>query len=299
MPVSVLDSDLCIMRACRCLSGCGIALLCLLVAPASWAGQPLAAHRIVSMNLCTDELAVRLLDPARLLSVTWLSQDARISNVAAQARRMPPNRGFAEEIVGFRPDLVIAGRYTTRMTVALLQRSGVPVLDLDVPVDVAGMEKQIGDLSILLGEEVRGQKLLSGIERRLAAIPQIPDKEKPGAIVLKPNGFTVGRGSLVDDILTRAGLRNLAAEQGLERYGQVPLEIIADARPDILIVDGEPGDGRTLAFEILNHPLLKHLPLHIVRLPSRLWTCAGPGVVDAIALLSRAAIDVRKERRGS
>lgn len=254
------------------------------------------ARQVVSINMCTDELAVRLLDPARIRSVSWLSQDLQESNVAAEAMRFPANQGFAEEIVALKPDLVIAGRYSTRLTVSLLRQTGIPVLDMDVPVDVGGMRKQIRDFSIALGAEARGRQLLAELDRRLAAIPQIPPGERPTAIIFRPNAFTLGRGSLVDDLMTRAGLRNLAAEQGLERYGEVPLEVIANAKPDILIIDADPDKARTLAYQMLDHPLLRHIPLHMVALPSRLWTCAGPAVVDAIAILSAAAMEVRAEK---
>ena len=54
------------------------------------------------------------------------------------------------------------------------------------------------------------------------------------------------------------------------------------------------GDG------LLNPPLIGRLGdrLRLVALPSRLWTCAGPAVIDAIEMLIDAAAAPRKPRSG-
>src|SRR4051794_41669818 len=71
-------------------------------------------QRVVSINLCVDELVLRLADRRNIASISWLSLDPKNSNVAALAREFPINHGVAEEIVPLKPDLVIAGMYTAR-----------------------------------------------------------------------------------------------------------------------------------------------------------------------------------------
>ena len=246
--------------------------------------------RIVSLNMCTDELVLRLADPARIASVTWLSQDPRNANMAEAARRVPANHGLAEEVLGFKPDLVVAGAYTTRATVSLLGRVGVTVREFGVPRNLAEMKAQITEMADLLGEPTRGQALLAGIEQRLQALAARRVERPLRAVVLRPSGFTVGRGSLVDEILTRAGLVNIAAELGVESYGQIALETVALGRAEVLILNETPDGPPSLAHEILHHPVIDRLGarLKLVALPSRLWTCAGPSVLDAIEMLVRA-----------
>jgi iron complex transport system substrate-binding protein len=246
--------------------------------------------RIVSLNLCTDELVLRLADPTRIASVTWLSQDPRNANMAEAARLIPANHGLAEEVLGFKPDLVVAGAYTTRATVSLLGRVGVAVKEFGVPRNLAEMKAQITEMAELLGEPARGQALLAGIEQRLEALASRRVERPLRAIVLRPSGFTVGRGSLVDEILTRAGLVNIAAELGVESYGQIALETVALGHAELLILNETPDGPPSLAHEILRHPVIERLGdrLKRVALPSRLWTCAGPSVLDAIELLVSA-----------
>ena len=54
---------------------------------------------------------------------------------------------------------------------------------------------------------------------------------------------------------------------------------------DVLIVDSEGVGTPSLATEALRHPIVAALAhrLKVVSLPSRLWTCAGPALVDAVA----------------
>lgn len=277
-------------RVLQLLRGACLITLALSGAMASGLSATEQPARIVSLNMCTDELVLRLADRERIASVTWLSQDPRNANMAGAARRVPANHGLAEEVLGFKPDLVVAGAYTTRATVSLLGRVGVGVREFGVPRNLAEMKVQITEMAEVLGEPARGQALLAGIEQRLQALAARRVERPLRAIVLRPSGFTVGRGSLVDEILTRAGLVNIAAELGVESYGQIALETVALGGAEILILNETPDGPPSLAHEILHHPVIERLGdrLKLVALPSRLWTCAGPSVLDAIELLVRA-----------
>lgn len=280
------------LRVRRSLHGLRTLAMASFVAAAIGAGPATAAKptRIVSLNLCTDELVLRLAPPERIASVTWLSRDPRNANMAEAARAVGVNHGLVEEVLAFQPDLVIAGAYTTRSTVALLKRVGMPVREFGVPRNLAEMRAQIAEMAILLDEEARGAALIADIDARLAALAAKRPAERRRAIVLRPNGFTVGRGSLVDEILTLAGLDNIAASLGIDSYGQIALETVALGGAEMLILNDTPDGPPSLAHEVLHHPLIEKLGerISLIALPSRLWTCAGPSVLDAIELLAQA-----------
>ena len=244
-------------------------------------------HRIVSLNMCTDELVLRLADLEAIASVTWLSQDPRNANMAQLARAIPANHGLVEQVLALKPDLVVAGAYTTRSTVGLLKRVGAPLREFGVPRNLAEVRAQVLDMARTLGEPARGEALVATIDRRLDQLAARQPRQRLKALVLRPNGFTVGRGSLVDEILTRAGFINLAADLGIDTYGQISLETVALGGADILILNTTPDGPPSLAHEILHHPVLAKLGdrVKLVALPSKLWTCAGPAVIDAIELL--------------
>jgi len=256
-----------------------------------------APHRVASLNLCTDELVLRLAPPGRIASVTWLSQ-SRDANLAELANKVKANHGLAEEIIPLDPDLVVAGAFTTRTAVALLKQVGQRVVEFGVANDIGEVREQIAQMADLVGEKARGDEVISQLDRRLGAETAKVGIRPLRALVLNANGFTVGTHSLVNDILVHAGLENVAGSLNLGNYQQVPLEVVVDQAVDMLIVSTAGGGPPSLATEILNHPVLSQLPpsTHVVLLPTRLWTCAGPQVVDAVAQL-RAAADVIRAGR--
>jgi iron complex transport system substrate-binding protein len=117
-------------------------------------GKP---RRIVSLNMCVDELVLRLAEPQNIASVTWLSRDPKNSNVAELGARIPVNHGLAEESIPLNPDLIIAGIYTARTAVAMLKRVGIPVLEIGVPKSLDDVRAQIREIAGLIGEGERGE----------------------------------------------------------------------------------------------------------------------------------------------
>jgi iron complex transport system substrate-binding protein len=258
-------------------------------APLGWASAP---QRIVSLNLCTDELLLRLADPQQILSVTWLSREPRSSNVADLAAGVPVNHGLAEEVVPSRPDLVLGGTYTTTTAIALIRRYHIPIVLLGIAAGVDDARQHIRDIAAAIGHPERGATLIADLDRRLAAIPSPGDKPRLRALVLNPAGFTVGSGSLIDDILRRAGLENLAARPGAPIH--MPLEFVAASAPDLLILNAERDGPPSLATDMLKHPVLAGMRgTRTIVLPARLWTCGGPGSVEAIERLAAVVREVR------
>ncbi|TWA63860.1 iron complex transport system substrate-binding protein [Azospirillum brasilense] len=258
--------------------------------PAKPPGKP---QRIVSLNLCADELLLRLVGPERLAAVTWLARDPHASTVAALASRVPVNYGTAEEILPLNPDLIVAGRYTTRVAVGLLARLDAPLLELDVPQSVDGVAEQVRGLARAVGEPDRGEALVADLRARLDALPPAPPGPpgpRPTAVVLRPNGFVAGSGSLVDELLGRAGLENMADRLPLGSQGALPLEAIILGGADVLIVDAAPDAPPSLAGALLHHPALKAMATQVrtLSLPSRLWTCPGPQIAEAAERLAAA-----------
>ena len=248
-----------------------------------------APARVVSLNLCADELILRLADRAQVVAVTHLARDPRGSTVAAQAAGLPVTRGLSEEIVALRPDLVVAGAFTTRMTVGMLKRVGFPVLELGVPADLDGVRAQIRTVAGALGHADRGEALVADLDARLARIvrPARPLR----VLVLRPSAFTVAPGGLGDALIRAAGLSNVAAELGQDRLGQVPLEAAAFSDADLIALDEDEPGTPSLADTLLRHPVLDALRRQgrTLSIPNRLWTCPGPQVAEVAARLAEAA----------
>ncbi|HEX5959615.1 MAG TPA: ABC transporter substrate-binding protein, partial [Hyphomicrobiaceae bacterium] len=79
----------------------------------------------------------------------------------------------------------------------------------------------------------------------------------------------------------------------------VPLEVLAATPPDLLVLTSAPDEYRTVASDILRHPVLQRLRQQrpSVEIPWRLWLCGTPHIADAVVRLAeaRAAIEARRQ----
>jgi len=250
---------------------------------------------MVSMNLCTEELVLRLAERRNISSITWQSRDPNNSNVPHLAQGIPINHGVAEEIIPLKPDLLLAGVYTTRAAVALLKRAGIRSVDADVPRSFDDVRQQYREVAALLGEQEKGEHIIAEMDSNLARLAKERPSVPPTAIVLHANNFTFGRGTVIDEVVTRAGLENVAVRLGIGEYGQLPLEIITMNPVDVLIVSSYRDGLPAMATELLRHPVLSRLSerTRVVVIPDRLWNCGGPALVEAIEILTRVAKEVR------
>ncbi|NEX46298.1 ABC transporter substrate-binding protein [Pseudotabrizicola algicola] len=240
-----------------------------------------APGRVVSINLCTDQLAMLLAAPGQLVSVSFLAQDPRSSVMVDAAMAYPSNRALAEEVYLLKPDLVLAGSFSATATVAMLERLGIPVITFPPPSSLEDVRQGMVDMGAALGREAEAAAMLARFDDGLAQVVAPDPAHGPVAATYAASGYTPGADSLSGDIIRAAGFRHLAAELGLTHGGFVPLEALILSAPDLVVVgDTYPGNSR--AEEILSHPALAQLPGGRETLEDRDWVCGLPGVVDAV-----------------
>lgn len=245
-----------------------------------------APHRVVSMNLCTDQLAMMLADEGQLHSVSYLAADPRSSAMAETARAFLANRGLAEEIYLMRPDLVIAGSFTTRATVDMLRRLGIPVAVFEPAYGLDEVRKRILQMGQLLGRTTTAEALVADYDNRLSAL-QKESQTRPSAALYYANGYTSGDRTLAGQILIAAGFENAASRAGYASGGILPLEILAMIDADALVTS-QPYAGASRAEEILQHPVVKALQERGANggFTDRDWICGTPYVLRAISALA-------------
>jgi iron complex transport system substrate-binding protein len=234
-----------------------------------------AAQRVVSLNLCSDQLLV-LLAPEQVAALTPLARDPALSYVAARAARFPVVRPTAEAVLRLHPNLVLAGTYGAQTTVALLRREGLAVLRLDMPQDFAAIRQQTTLLAARLGVPDRGAALIAAMDATLHSLPR--PTHRVTALAWEPRGYTAGPGTLMDAVLRAAGLVDI----GTGRH--VGLEALLRHPPDLLVVPQAPDDP-SLATDLLDNPAVASIPRRAVPMP--LTICAGPFTAEAAAMLAR------------
>ena len=134
-------------------------------------------------------------------------------------RRVGRNHGLAEEIIPLDPDLVIAGTFSTRTAVALLKRTSIPLAELGIPSSFAEIRQQIADVARLVGETEEGERLIGADGRAPRSHPAgVPVRVRARSCSTR-TARRSGADTLVGEIMTLAGLHNVAAELGIESYG--------------------------------------------------------------------------------
>lgn len=258
-----------------------------LAATAPGAAAADAPRRIVSLNLCTDQLLAELVPPERIVGISTLGSDPTLSATAAKLARFPKMKGSAEEVLALKPDLVIAGEYTTGASVELLRRLGQKVLVVPLATDFEGLRQTLRLMADAVGEPARGEVIIADFDERLrSARSLVPSR--PTAIAYQVNSLVSGPQSLVDAALEAAGYHNLARDLKLGPTGRLPLEQLIATPPDLIVLANAPNDFQTVLADNLRHPafadLLRRRPN--VHLPMPYWMCATPKLAEAVEILA-------------
>jgi iron complex transport system substrate-binding protein len=240
-------------------------------------------QRVVSINLCTDQLAMMIAAPEQLVSVTTMARDPRASVMAEQARAYPTNNGLAEEIYLLDPDLVLAGQFTARATVSMMRRLGVEVVEFAPAQSLEDVSANMVKMGEALGRADVAREMADDFARHLSDINPTQGR-RPTAATYAVNGYTSGAQSLSGEIIDTAGFATLAAQLGLPAGGFVPLEALVMADPD-LVISGADYPGTARAEEVLSHPALTRLTGGHMPMQDKDWICGLPSVLDAIGEL--------------
>lgn len=267
------------------------------------AAEPQKPQRIVSLNLCVDQILLDLVPREHIGAVSFLAADPSMSLVAEEARGLHTVRGSAEEILELDPDLVLAGEYTTAATVDLLRRLGQRVEIVPMATSFAEIREVVRLIGRLTNQDQRAEALVADFNMRLADVKaravvrsQAP---RPRAVAMQVNSLASGEGSLVDEVLAEAGFDNVARNAKLGPAGRMPLEKLISDPPDVIVRANDAADFRTVLGDNLRHPAFRTLEATrpSVHIPMNEWLCGTPRIVQAVERLAvaREALHHRAE----
>ncbi len=264
---------------------------------------PAASHarpmRVVSINLCTDQLAMLVAEPGQLLSVSSLALDRNSSVMVEQAKNYLINHAKAEEVIRLKPDLVLAGIYTSKNTISLLKRLGVRVELFAPDSGFDTIREKILRLGLVLDQEDRAKQIVHVFDMRLSEIEEQQPKERKVLADYEPNSFTGGVGTLAHSMIKAAGFLHLGEELGLVGSTvKMPLETLIRNNPDYIMTWSQWSGGQARATEVLGHPALDAWfgPERRITVDTAHWICGGPFTLDAVAALQRIYLDKEKRR---
>jgi iron complex transport system substrate-binding protein len=242
-------------------------------------------QRIISLYGGLTEILSALGAADRVVACT--QGDETIKGIPTVGTHLQPN---VEMILALKPDLVVQGGVAKGIpALKRLEAAHVPVA-MFAPHDFPGLFHTITRLGALTGEKEAAEALnrsmaakLAEVARRVAGLP----KPRVFFEVRELNLLGAGRGSLVNDIITRAGGNNIVTSpQKLTLYS---LEALIQANPEVYII--QKGPMNRSPDNIYTRPYFKELKAvkahRVLVVDESLYSRPGPRSAEAVAELAR------------
>ena len=250
---------------------------------------PYPAKRVIALYGAYNEILGAMGLECRLVGRTKAdSLPPSIWSKPSIGTHMRPN---VELILGLKPDLIIqsAGRKEAMVIVRQLQKEGLRVAVFS-PAGFEDLFSVIKRLGVLTAEPVGAQRLLKSLRSRLMAvehrIQSIPHRPKVFFEVRYPNLLGAGHGSIVNDIIRRAGGINcIESHKKLVRIG---MEALIEHDPEAYIIQRGPmNKNPSLPFERPHFQVLRAVKNgRIMMVDEQVYSRPGPRCVEAVEELA-------------
>lgn len=258
---------------------------------ASANAAPAKPQRVMSLNLCADQLVLSLLPRERIASVSFLSRKSEHAYLTAEDAHVPVNFGTSEEVLAQHPDLVIVGIASTPATRDLLKRARIPLLEVPFADDFAAIRTTTRMVARALGEEDKAEALIRRMDATLAELAATTPGRRIAVAAWDASGDVPGTNTLFNVILTAAGAVNVAAAMNV-RFGSFDMEQLIAARPDILAYGDSLADAPGLRREALRHPLIQKLYANRqIAYPETPYNCGLPQSAESAKALRAAMLN--------
>jgi iron complex transport system substrate-binding protein len=243
--------------------------------------------RLVSMNVCTDQLVLTLADPEQILGLSRFSRDGWQSK-AGDLSRYPVLSGGAEDVLLIKPDIVVTSAFDRRATRELLKAKGLRLAELAVPRTLDEARQQIREAGDITGHPDRASAEIARLDAALARARRAVSERHYRVLPLSRRGWVAGSDSFVGSLLGDIGLRSAAGDLGFSFGGFASLEAIVNLRPDFLVVSQAGDHARDDGQAFLLHPALERFypPEKRIVIPERMTECGGVLLADALDALT-------------
>jgi iron complex transport system substrate-binding protein len=223
----------------------------------------MAPQRLVSVTLATDEILSELVGEQRVVGITHLADDPKISNIPHQySKHIKRINSDIEAILALQPDLVFVTRYTRAETVRLLFAAGIAVVRLSGDSSFKEIKDNIVTIGRVTGTEDRAGKLLQKLQAdREAITAKIKGQPSVRVLFYSLNGYTAGVGTTVDEVIGVAGGINVAQEAALTGSQKISEELAIGLQADVILLNDFATQGKiTPAEQLMQNPNWQHVP---------------------------------------
>jgi iron complex transport system substrate-binding protein len=255
--------------------------------------------RLIAGNASLLDALIPLVEPGRMAALP--STAFSYSSLAVDPgvwKEVPVLRRFdAEEILGPSPDLVLIQAYQAGSAIDRIIERDVPVVVFPVASSWKSILGQIRCLSRLMDVAARGEEVIGGLEERRQGLQT--RARRSGMRVLPygnygSGGTTAGSGTTWQVMIELAGMRNAAAEAGLDAHPEIDFEQLLSIDPDFFLIARSEGQSGSGSLEILMaEPLLADLQAirerRFLVLPEYLYSAASQQLLTAAESMASQA----------
>lgn len=239
--------------------------------------------RIVSLDFCSDQYVLKMVDRERILAV---SPDAvkAFSYMKEKAKGVQSVRANAEDVLALKPDLIVRSYGGGPNAATFFERADIPVLNVGWAGDINGIKRVTKHMAAGLDAVDLGVQIIEDLEQRLAHLKALRNDNI--ALYMTPSGTTTGEGSLVHELLEEAGLENFEQKPG---WRTLPLERLVYEQPDMVAAAFfDTNDFKKDSWSAMRHPVaraqISNLPT--VALKGSWMSCGAWFAIDAIEALA-------------
>lgn len=243
-------------------------------------------ERIVSLTPANTEIVAALGGLDRLVGVTtFCDYPPEVADIKKIGDFAQPN---VEAIAAADPDVVFATGGVQADVIAKLEEAGAVVVVVD-PQSLEQLYSGIARVATVMGVPAESDRLIGGMRAALDEVKVAVAGEKPARVFLEIAQdplYTVGPGTLMDELIGAAGGVNVVTTEGYVAYS---LEQLVKDDPDVyLATKGSMSDPADLSRRAGYGSLAAVKGGKVAVLDDNLVSRPGPRVVEGVRLIAKA-----------
>lgn len=197
-----------------------------------------------------------------------------------------------EQILKLNPDLIILGMHDEK-TVSAIRNLKIPVVQFN-PQSLSATFDTLLKLGQITNKQAEAKKMVDSMQQKEKNIEQKVSKIKDTDrlrtwVEVDPNLFTAGDSTFLNELLTKAGGKNIASD--VKGWAQYSAEQVIAKNPQV-ILDTYSYYVKNVKDTILARPTWQNIDAvknkRIVDLDSDLVTRPGPRIVDGLESIAKA-----------
>jgi iron complex transport system substrate-binding protein len=173
-----------------------------------------------------------------------------------------------------------------RQLLEKLNEMKVPVY-VSRPADIRAVFREIDTVAQLLGRKASGESLVVAMQRRLDSIPAFADTPPVYVEISGTPLMTAGGGTFINELLARAGGRNVF-ETSVQEYPVVDPEAVLTADPQVILLLHPDMSAQDVAARVgWGGVSAVNLGRIYDKLDEDLLFRPGPRIVEGVVLLAK------------